>query len=99
MHTYTAFSGSPDSIHGAFRTGIHGQVRLVCLVRLVRLQTDNIRLQDEQTVNELRKIAWSFRFPFDLCTYSIYMCVYIRISIFIYTHIYIYKYEYIYISI
>jgi hypothetical protein len=33
---------------------IPGQVRLVCLVRL---QTDNFRVHDEQTVNGLRKIA------------------------------------------
>ncbi len=83
MHTYTAFCSSTDSIHGAFRTGIHGQVRLVCLVRL---QMDNIRLQDEQTVNELRKIAWSFRFPFDFFR---------RIAAYIYVHIYVCIYIYV----
>jgi hypothetical protein len=35
---------------------IGGQVRLV---RFVRLQTDNFRLCDEQTVNGLRKNNWA----------------------------------------
>jgi hypothetical protein len=58
--------------------GHSGQVRFVCLVHLIRLETDNIclflpqtnrqttnfHLHDEQNVNRLRKIAWA-SFPFE----------------------------------
>jgi hypothetical protein len=46
--------------------GIDGQGQ----VRLVRLQTDNFRLYDLQTVNGLKKNAWAsvFRLKQQYCT-------------------------------
>ncbi len=55
----------------SFTQDIDGQVRLIHLVRLVRLQTDNLCLYDEQTVNGLNK-SLDFRFPY------VYIYIYIH---------------------
>jgi hypothetical protein len=51
---------------------IDGQVGLI---RLVRLQTDNFRMYDEQTVNGLRKNARASVFRFRLKRQYIHICI------------------------
>ncbi len=58
--------------------GIDGQFRLV------RLQTDNFRLYNEQTVNGLRKNAWASVFRLKRQYIYIYIWLCIGISVYIY---------------
>jgi hypothetical protein len=90
---------------------IDGEVRLVRLVCLVRLQMDN-RLflhqetdkgqtsffHDEQTVNGLRNITWAsvFRLIFFMKHQHIYITIYTFIYIYTSIYIYIYIYKYKY---
>jgi hypothetical protein len=72
------------------RPDIDGQVQLVCVVRLIRLRTDNFRLCNEQSVNGRRKNAWAPVFHLKrqyiyICVYvSVYVCVYVYLS-YVYT--------------
>ncbi len=57
---------------------------------LVRLQTTNFRLHDEQTINGIKKITWASVFPLNGSIYIyIYIDIYIYIPIYIQTLIYI----------
>jgi hypothetical protein len=63
-------------------------------VRLVRLQTNNFRLHDGQTVNGLKENRLGFRFLFEMAAHIflyIYRYRYIYI-LFIYIYVYIYIY-------
>ncbi len=85
---------------------------VVCLVRLIRLWTNNFRLfLSQQTVNGLRKKRLYFFFPFETAVYiytvcicislcvcvCVCICVYVCGGVCVCVYIYVYVYVYIYI--